>query len=617
MAEAPRVWRFFRAGGFDQVRIETASDLLELEQLNQKLWVALSCPVKGLQFDERTLSLIDTDQDGHVRAPELLAAIDWVVDRLIDPEILVQPQECLRVSHLRDDEVGRALAEQARQLLADLGKTEFDPLTVADVEQAQTRFMARLHTAWEDACPANLPLGEKTSDGYLTLQKVAGKLEDYYLRCRILAFEGREGAEAVTEAQHQAVFSSSSVSREALLEWPLALVDPLGRLPLIEGINPAWAGAMTSFRTQVIVPLLGECTTLGESEWIQLKDTFAEFATWQGASPVDTENETVRDLEKLVRLVRDLLILANNFVSFKAFYTRTGQAIFQAGTLYLDSRSCELCVTVNDPARHALLANLSNICLVYCDCVRAGQKTTIAAAFTDGDSDQLRVGRNGVFYDVKGRDWDATITRIIEQPISLRQAFWSPYKKMVRALSDQFEKFASSRAKAVDDKLTGPAILNPKNAAGGAPSVAQQAFDVGKFAGIFAAIGMAVGAIGTALASVAVGLFSLALWQIPFVFLGVLLLISGPSLLLAWFKLRSRTLGPILDANGWAINARAKINLPFGASLTQLAQLPPNAERTLTDPFAEKERSAWVYVVWSAVAVMVVVMLWTVRMGTH
>ncbi|KXW58798.1 hypothetical protein [Ferrovum myxofaciens] len=617
MVEVPKVWRFFRAGGFDQVKIETASDLLELKQLNQKLWVALSCPVKGLQFDERTLSLIDTDQDGHVRVPELLAAIDWAADRLIDPEILACPQEGLRLSHLREDEKGCALAEQARRLLADLGKTEFDALTVTDVEQAQTRFMARLRTAWEDACPASLPLGEKTPDGYLILKKVADKLDDYFLRCRILAFEGKQSEELVTEAQHQAVFSSSSVAREVLLEWPLALVDSSGCLPLIEGLNPVWAGAMTSFRTQVVIPLLGERATLAESEWIQLKDIFSEFADWQGAGPVDTENETVRDLEKLVRLVRDLMLLANNFVSFKAFYTRTGQAIFQAGTLYLDSRSCELCVTVNDTAKHALLANSSNICLVYCDCTRAGQKTTIAAAFTDGDSDQLRVGRNGVFYDAKGQDWDATITRILEQPISLRQAFWSPYKKMVRAISDQFEKFASSRAKAADDKLVSSATLTTKNAAGGTSGVAQQAFDVGKFAGIFAAIGMAVGAIGTALASVAVGLFSLAFWQIPFVLLGVLLLISGPSLLLAWFKLRSRTLGPILDANGWAINARAKINLLFGASLTQLAQLPPNAERTLTDPFAEEDHSAWIYVVWGAVAVMVVAMLWAMRTKSH
>ncbi len=617
MAGVSKVWRFFRAGGFDQVKIETASDLLELRQLDQKLWVALSCPVKGLQFDERTLNLIDTDQDGRVRAPELLAAIDWATDRLITPEILAESPEGLRLSHLREDEKGRALAEQARQLLADLGKTESESLTVADVEQAQVRFTARLRTAWEEACPANLPLGERTPDGYLILRKVADKLDDYYLRCRILAFEGRQSGEVVTEAQHQAVFSSSSVTREALLEWPLAPIDSSGRLPLIEGINPAWAEAMASFRTQVIVPLLGGCAMLSEREWVQLKGIFAEFAAWQGACPVEIENETVRDLEKLVRLVRDLMILANNFVSFRAFYTRTGQAIFQAGTLYLDSRSCELCVTVNDAARHAVLANLSNICLVYCDCVRAGQKITIAAAFTDGDSDQLRVGRNGVFYDAKGQDWDATITRIIEQPISLRQAFWSPYKKMVRTISDQFEKFASSRAKAADDLWVGSAAPVLQKGTGGPSAVAQQAFDVGKFAGIFAAIGMAVGAIGTALASVAVGLFSLAFWQIPFVLLGVLLLISGPSLLLAWFKLRSRTLGPILDANGWAINARAKINLLFGASLTQLAQLPPNAERTLTDPFAEEERSAWIYVVWGAVAVMVVAMLWAVRTRPH
>jgi len=44
-------WRFFRSGGFDQVRLETGADLMSLDQLDQKLWVALSCPVKGLEFD--------------------------------------------------------------------------------------------------------------------------------------------------------------------------------------------------------------------------------------------------------------------------------------------------------------------------------------------------------------------------------------------------------------------------------------------------------------------------------------------------------------------------------------------------------------------------------------
>jgi hypothetical protein len=79
-----RSWKFFRTGGLDQVALETGADLLNLDQLDQKLWVALSCPVKGLELDEKTLALIDTDGDGRIRVPELLAAIKWAAARLKD-----------------------------------------------------------------------------------------------------------------------------------------------------------------------------------------------------------------------------------------------------------------------------------------------------------------------------------------------------------------------------------------------------------------------------------------------------------------------------------------------------------------------------------------------------
>ena len=81
--DQPRhAWRFFSAGGFTQVRLDTGADFVNLKQLDQKLWVALSCPVQGLEFDRRTLALMDTDNDGHIRAPELIAAIDWAAARL-------------------------------------------------------------------------------------------------------------------------------------------------------------------------------------------------------------------------------------------------------------------------------------------------------------------------------------------------------------------------------------------------------------------------------------------------------------------------------------------------------------------------------------------------------
>ena len=56
--------------------------------------------------------------------------------------------------------------------------------------------------------------------------------------------------------------------------------------------------------------------------------------------------------------------------------------------------------------------------------------------------------------------------------------------------------------------------------------------------------------------------------------------------------MRKRNLGPILDANGWAINAKAKINVPFGERLTAIAKLPGGASLNSNDRYAEK-RVLW------------------------
>jgi hypothetical protein len=406
--------------------------------------------------------------------------------------------------------------------------------------------------------------------------------------------------------------ASLSAAHADIAALPLARVGAGATVPLAadinSGINPAWTARIATLREAAVVPLLGARTVLTENDWLAVQDQLAVFVAWQAAKPagLPPEAHAVRDLERLARYVRDLLPLANNFVAFRDFYTHQGKATFQIGTLYLDGRSAELCVAVNDAAKHAALAGLSRICLVYCDCVRVGdsvgEKLSIAAAFTAGDADQLMAGRNGVFYDRQGRDWNATITRLVEHPISLRQAFWSPYKRLVRMLGEQLQKMAASKAAAMDGKLAETAIGVGKKVEGSssvAKPAAQQAFDVGKFAGIFAAIGLAVGAIGTVLAGVMTGLIGLKWWQMPLAIGGLMMLISGPAMVLAWFKLRSRNLGPILDANGWAVNARARINIPFGTSLTQLAQLPEGAERALTDPYAEKE---WPWKVYLAIA---------------
>ena len=287
-------------------------------------------------------------------------------------------------------------------------------------------------------------------------------------------------------------------------------------------------------------------------------------------------------------------MLLNNFVSFKAFYRREG-AIFQAGTLYLDGRSCELTVQVQDTAKHAVLAGLAKTCLAYCDCTRQGQKMSIVAAFTAGDIDFLFVGRNGVFYDRQGRDWDATITKLIENPTSVAQAFFAPYKKFVRVIEEQVAKRAAASEAAGQGTLTSFATklttADQAAAAGAAKTPAAPAAaprTAGRVdVGTVAAIGVALGSISAVLVAIFGKFVDLGQW-IPVALIGIIAAISGPSMLIAWLKLRQRSLGPILDASGWAINGRMKVNVRLGGMLSQTAHVPPGARRVARDPYRER-----------------------------
>jgi Ca2+/Na+ antiporter len=154
-------------------------------------------------------------------------------------------------------------------------------------------------------------------------------------------------------------------------------------------------------------------------------------------------------------------------------------------------------------------------------------------------------------------------------------------------VGEQIQKLAAARSKAAEEKAA-MSLMQTGQKKEDQKSSQQQFFDAGKFAGIFAAIGLAIGAIGTAVASLLTGFLRLAWWQMPLALIGLVLIISGPSIIIAWFKLHQRNLGPILDANGWAINSRAKLNIPFGASLTALPKLPEGAKQSFADPYAEK-----------------------------
>ena len=673
-------WNFYRIGGFDQVSLATAADLANLHLLDQKLWGALSCPVKGLELDEQTLALLDTDKDGRIRAPELLAAIAWAKPYFKDLAVLLSGKDSLELDAFADTPEGRLAAASARRILASLGKGADTVITLSDAADTARLFAAttlngdgvvipastpdaalsalvsdivavtggapdRSGTpgvnaaladtffadaaalaAWTDkaAAPELLSLGSSTPAAAAAVAAVRAKIDDWFARSRLAAFDPR-AISALQRSEDELLALAAkdlTVADEEIAAFPLARIDldrPL--LPLVGTVNPAWAPRLAALRRDAVAPAFGsELESLSEEQWNTLKAKTAACSAHAAAKPalaveklglekvrahlaaagqfrpaladliardaaLAPEFDAIVNVEKLLRFTRDFRALVHNYVNFFDFYSPEHPAIFQAGVLYLDSRSTEFCIEVAGPSP---LAAMSKAYIAYCDLKRPGcAPRKIAACFTNGDSDYLFVGRNGVFYDRQGRDWDATITAIVDNPISIRQAFFAPYKKFIRMVEEQAAKRAAAAEAESTTKLATAAELTANAGKGPAPAAPAKKFDVGTIA----ALGVAAGALGTLLGGFISGFLGLGVWM-PAGILGIMLVISGPSMAIAWLKLRQRTLGPILEANGWAINGRVKINIPFGTKLTERAVLPKNSKRDLNDPYEDKQAVA-------------------------
>jgi hypothetical protein len=673
MPSTSHQWNFFRTGGLDQVALTTAEDLLALDQLDQKLWVALACPVKGLELDEKTLALVDSDGDGRIRVPELIAAVKWAAARLKNPAALLQGADSLPLDAIDDSTPdGKTILACAKQILASLGKPGASAIFVSATADTSKLFAANplngdgvipadatndpevkaliadiiaclgaaadrtgspgitaekiaafftelaAYAAWagQSAGRDIAVLGDATGTACAAIRAVRPKVDDYFARGQLAAFDNRAlAALNRQESEYLAIAAKDlKITAEEVAGFPLARIEANRPLPLFDGVNPAWAGALATLHAAVITPVYGAAkTSLTAAEWSELNAKFAAYEAWLGGKAgavveklgldrvtallggkgrtalealiaedkaLEPEFNAISAVDRLVRYHRDLRALLHNFINFADFYSRDQLAVFQAGTLYLDSRSTELCIRVDAPNP---LAAMSKAYIAYCVCTRPGGATmTIAACFTQGDSDYLFTGRHGVFYDRAGRDWDAVITSIVDNPISIRQAFFAPYKKFLRFIEEQVAKRAAAADAAAQDKLAAGAVT-AANADKAKPAEPPKKFDIG----VVAALGVAAGALGTLLGGFVSGFIGLGVWM-PLGLLGVILAISCPSMVIAALKLRQRTLGPILEGNGWAVNGRVRINIPFGSALTERAVLPAGAHRSLTDPYEDK-----------------------------
>ena len=86
--------------------------------------------------------------------------------------------------------------------------------------------------------------------------------------------------------------------------------------------------------------------------------------------------------------------------------------------------------------------------------------------------------------------------------------------------------------------------------------------------------GVAIAALGSAMAYITKTLSGVAWWQIALTIVGVLLAVMVPAGIAGLVKLRRRDLSAMLEASGWAINARMRLTFKQGRFFTSRPRLP-------------------------------------------
>lgn len=627
-------WKYCSIGGVTRVSIETGEDIAHLHELDGKLWTVLSCPVKGLEFDERTLSLMDTDADGKIRMHEVVEASQWLCRVLTRPSLLLDGKSELQLADINvENDDGHALRDMAQHVLERLGQSRLT-ISIDDLD-AYRKVVDEQIKADAESQPAaalELPYGDHSDALLEVVSKLQKKIDDYFLRCRMIRYEAKSADVLDLSIEKLGSISQNNLASctDELAAFPISQPNANMQLPLDKGVNPIWQADVDELRRLMALVEGSEPTTLDEKSWIALRDNVQAYGTAKAEAGQQRQKELeealaeelniTRPIEKLLFLYRDFFRLLHNYVLMSDFYHPDYDAMFQAGKLYIDQRCCELCLRVDDIDKHSSMSGLSGMFMVYCTCTSKvkNETMTIVAVVTDGDINDLRVGKNAVFYDRSGLDWDATIVKIIDNPISIRQAFWSPYRKFGNWVTEKITKSASEKENKQFDEMTSKADEAVSNVTTTAEQDAAerakqeknkpQMFDIAKFAGIFAAIGLAFGAIGGALASLG-GFVSAKWYNVILLVAFVVLVVSGPSMLLAWLKLRRRNLGPVLNANGWAVNARIIVNVRFGATLTAIARYP---KLVLDDPYASKKTPTWRKWMWTVLILLVLIfgILW-------
>ncbi|MBT3193816.1 MAG: hypothetical protein HN341_14820 [Verrucomicrobia bacterium] len=482
------------------------------------------------------------------------------------------------------------------------------------------------------------PFGDATDNMHAIRTKHAALVDHFFSLCRAVRFDPRTSERVrCPEATLDALdLSQPDDVTACLTRSPLAPPNGDDSLPLVtEALNPLYASWVAALKTDVLMPILGEIgETLHVDQWQQVKQALKPFADYmesqKGALVQSLSDEQlqhyhgsdaysavealiaadrsvsdllkgIHEVERLVLYHQNLMRLANNFVSFSELYHPPIRALFEEGSVLLDGRWFDLALRVNDVAKHSQIAKSSNIFTLYLEVNRKAPDTkfTIAVPATAGSKGNLGVGKRGVFFDWRGQEHDAVVIRIIDNPISLREALVAPFTRLwafilgkIEAMSGTMEKQLQKSTDALMKKPATTTAAPPAGVAGGP-------------AGMMVGLSLSAAAIGSAFAFITKTLSGLSKGQLVAGVLGAAAVVAVPVSLIAILKLRRQDLSSLLEGCGWAINARMRFDNMQRRSFTRRELYPLNATGT--------PQRTWVKQLLVALAVVFVV--WGMRAG--
>jgi hypothetical protein len=598
-SELKAAWSWLTQVLADRRRMSEGSDILRLQDIDthnsegQKLLAAAKLILTNLNMP--TKNEISLAQVRDVQS--IMANAENNGDGIIPPEVTVNADLARFITAIMDT-VGSRMDACGKP---GIGEEELKAFL--NEAEAYLAWKAQGEIPKGQEYTEIMPWGIETEKAYDLIQSVEEKIEQFFAQCALVKFDKRAAAQMQLREQELAEidFTDTVQMLNRLKGSPLLLPNLEGVLYLEGEINPLYAAPLLELREKIFKRVLGKSVErLNEKDWRQVKNTFRSYQTWfeskqgdkvekigqnqlrsyiEGSYQVQTNEliekdlavandlNQIKNLEKVILYQRWLMVLANNFVSFADLYNPTTRALFEMGTLIIDERQICFTMSVRDRETHKKASKRSSMHLLYVE-VTGRQDTDakfeIVAPVTSGSAEGLHIGKRGIFFTVDGCEWDAEVVDIVVNPISVSESVKVPFQNFAAFIKKQFDKTAKSS----EEKLV---------------STSSSASTSGAARDLMLGGGLAIAALGSSFAYITQALSQVKPTQVLITLLGLAMVVLLPGILSGFVKIRKRDMSGLLEASGWAVNVRMRINTKMGRLFTHRPYLPKKAHKKRRD----------------------------------